>query len=154
MSLAIEFLSAHLEQVQTTQADYAKAAGIDPSLFTKLVQGEVTLSSKNVPKLLRGIRGEQARLEFLVKYLEDQIPADFNGEISVRLTKAGSPVSLAQEVGDEAAVEDQMIHAFSALPSDLYRRRVVKFLNHLKKDASLRDLFNRTLAYLEESDLK
>lgn len=154
MSLATEFLSAYLEQSETTQAEYSKAAGIDPSLFTKLIQGEVALNVKNVPKLLRGLDSESAKIEFLSKYLEEQIPPEFAGSVTVMLNKLTAPSGTAMEDSEKDSMEIQLVLAFAALPSDLYRRRLIKFLAHLKVDAGLRDLFTRTVAYLDDSDSK
>lgn len=152
MSLALEFLTDYLERTKTTQADFAKAAGVDPSLFTKLIQEEVGLNSKNVPKLLRGIHTEADRLEFLGKYLQEQIPDDLADGISVRISRAVPTGGALMEDAEEEPVDMQIMHAAAALPSDLYRRRLLRFLVHLRKDGGLRDLFTRTVAYLEESD--
>jgi transcriptional regulator with XRE-family HTH domain len=154
MSLALEFISAYLARSEITQADFSKAAGIDASLFTKLAQKEVGLNAKNVPKLLRGFRTEEDRLEFLSKYLEEQIPADLSHAITIHSKKQNGGDGMLMEDGEETPLDVQLVQAFAALPSDLYRRRVIRFLNHLKKDASLRDLFTRTVAYLEEQDVK
>lgn len=153
MSLALEFLDDYLKRTKTTQADFARAAGFDASLFTKLAQKEVSLSSKNVPKILRAISNDADRMRFLSKYLEDQIPGDFKESITVHFT--GQAAGLVMEAeAEEEPLDIQVTHAFNALPSDLYRRRLIRFLNHLKKDSGLRDLFTRTVAYLEESDTK
>lgn len=154
MSLALDYLSDYLERTKTTQADYAKSSGIDPSLFTKLVQKEVAMSGKNLPKLLRGIREDRERLDFLTAYLRDQIPADFADSITIHLNGQPAPDGGLMESGEEESLDAQIAQSFAALPSDLYRRRVIRFLNHLKKDGSLRDLFSRTVAYLEESDAR
>lgn len=150
MSLALEFLTDYLVRSKTTQADFAKAAGIDPSLFTKLVQEEVGLNSKNVPKLLRGIHNDGDRQDFLIKYLQEQIPADLSDSITVRVSRPTT--GALEEDRSEESLDAQIVRAFAALPSELYRRRVVRFLLHLRKDASLRDLFSRTCGYLEEAD--
>lgn len=152
MSLALEFLTDYLERTKTTQADFAKAAGVDPSLFTKLIQQEVGLNSKNVPKLLRGIHTEQDRLEFVGKYLQEQIPSDLSDGITIRVARSAAGLGVITEDPEEEPIDLQILHAAMSLPSDLYRRRLLRFICHLRKDAGLRDLFTRTVSYLEESD--
>lgn len=153
MSLALDFLSEHLAATGTTQADLAKAAGIDPSLFSQIKAGDVSINGKNFPKLMRGLRDDQARLEFLNAYLCDQIPQDYSDRISVRITPA-TPNGGVTEEETEEPLESQLVTVFAKLPSDNHRRRLIRFVKHLNKDDSLRRFFVKTVDYLEEADLK
>lgn len=148
MSLALEFLSSFFEVPKNTRADFAKAAGIDASLVTNILQGDVQLSSKNIPKLLRGFRTDHERREFLAAYLKDQVPRDFADDIRIHLSHLASGED-ANTAEDEAELQARLIRAWLDLPNAKYRRRVVNFLVDLRKDAALRDLFARTMAYRE-----
>lgn len=152
MNLAHDYLREHLQGPDLTQADFAKAAGMTASNVSDLLKGDVSISDRNVGKLLRGFRTEKERHDFLVAYLRDQVPDDYSNSITILLKSELEPTGLAE--AKEPSIEVQLATAFAALPSDLYRRRLIRFLNHLKKDAALRDLFVRTVAYLEESDQK
>lgn len=151
MSLALDFLSEYLASTGTTQVDYAKAAGIDPSLFSQIKTGDVTINGKNFPKLLRGLRDEPARLEFLNAHLRDQIPPDFAEKISVRITPSTKAPGFPAD-DSEVSLEAQVMTRFADLPSDKHRRRVIRFLKHLKGDHTLQALFVKTVDYLEQAD--
>lgn len=153
MSLALDYLREWLQRSECNQADFAKACGMTGANVTDILNGDVTVSARNLAKLLRGLRSEPERLDFLSAYLRDQVPSDYSDEINIRLRVPNGPLGV-MDAGDEEPLDLQMAQGFAALPSDLYRRRVVRFLNHLKKDSGLRDLFTRTVAYLEESDSK
>lgn len=147
---ALSVLTDYLSESDTTQAEFAKAAGIDPSLFSQIKAGDVAISGKNLGKLLRGIREEPVRLDFLKAYLNEQIPDDYQTAITVSLVNAPSGRWSIAEESSEPSLAEQMAHAFEALPSDLLRRRAIHLLTCLRNDTDLRDLFNRTVAYLEE----
>lgn len=149
MSLALEFLAAYFEQPATTKADFAKSAGVDPSLISQLLVGAVQISTKNLPRLLNGFRTDLERREFLAAHLRDQVPVEFADDVIVHQTSA--ILNEAAE-GDAAfKLEVHLVEAFGALPSEAYRRRVVRFLHHLRKDSALRDIFRRTMDYIDES---
>lgn len=152
MSLALDFLKEYLSRPDQTQADFAVAAGMTPPNVSDLLKGDVLLSDRNLPKILRGLRSERDRHDFLAAYLRDRVPADYADVISVHLKQPAVTGGLLMEDGEGEPLDVQIVHAFAALPSDLYRRRVIRFLGHLKKDPGLRDLFTRTVFYLEEAD--
>lgn len=144
MSLTVDFLREYFARPDVTQADYAKLAGIDPSLLTKLMQEEVLISSKNLRKLLRGFPHFTDRVAFLNAYLRDQLPGEYADAISIRLVK--TPES-ANEEGDQ---EESLLQAFEALPSDAYKRRVIRFVRQLGRDAELRRYFAMTMRYVDD----
>lgn len=151
MSLATDFLAEVFARKDYNQSDFARACGMTPTNVTDLLKGDVAISGRNLTKLLRGLRTEKDRLDFLTAYLCDQVPADYADEISIRLTAPAAACGMVMESSDPAnELEAQLILAFSALPSDLYRRRLLRLTQTLRKDADLRDLFARTMAYLEE----
>ncbi len=152
MSLALDFLKEYLSRPGQTQTDFAMSAGMTPTNVTDLLKGDVAVSDRNLAKLIRGFRTEKDRHDFLTGYLRDRVPADYADVITVHLRSPEGRPGLVMEDPAEDSLELQLTQAFAALPSDLYRRRVIRFLNHLKKDGSLRDLFTRTVAYLEEAD--
>jgi transcriptional regulator with XRE-family HTH domain len=152
MSLALDFLKEYLSRPSQTQGDFAQAAGMTPPNVSDLLKGDVMISDRNLSKILRGLRSEKDRHDFLAAYLRDRIPTDYAEIVSVHLKPPADQRGLVMETGEGEPLELQAMQAFASLPSDLYRRRVIRFLSHLKKDAGLRDLFTRTVAYLEESD--
>lgn len=149
MSLTTDFLADYLIRSEQSQADFARAAGMTQPNFSEILNGSVEVSARNIGKLIRGFREEHERDAFIAAYLRDQIPAENADRITVHLS---TPTGVLEErpEADRMNIEVEMIAAFDALPSDLYRRRVVKFLNKLRKDEELRDLFRRTMEYLEE----
>jgi transcriptional regulator with XRE-family HTH domain len=149
MSLAVDFLSEFFARGETTQTDFARAAGMTPTNVTDLLKGDVAISGRNLDKLLRGLRTEKDRKDFLTAFLRDQIPADYADDITIQL-QAHKTEGALEDPDDAGALEGQMILAFASLPSDLHRRRLVHFAQTLRGDAKLRDLFARTMAYLEE----
>lgn len=150
MSLALDFLKEYLSRSDVTQADYAKACGIDPSLFSQLKSGDVSVSSKNLPKLLRGLHTAKDRLDFLTSYLRDQVPNEYANMVAIQIGTGGESAWQVAESTDDSQLEPQALLAFAALPSRTYRLRIIRFLQTLRTDAKLRDLFGRTMAYLEE----
>lgn len=151
MSLAVDFLREFFARRETSQTDFARAAGMTPTNVTDLLKGDVAISGRNLDKLLRGFRSEKDRRDFLTAYLRDQIPADYADDITIQLRAPAE--GMVCEGGDERDTLDaQIMLGFAALPSDLFRRRLVNFVQHLRGDAQLRDLFARTVAYLEEED--
>lgn len=154
MSLALDFLKEYLNRPSQTQTDFAMAAGMTPTNVSDLLKGDVAISDRNLAKLIRGLRSEKDRHDFLTAYLRDRVPSDYADIITVHLRPPVVETGMVMEAGDDEPLDAQIIRAFASLPSDLYRRRVIRFLEHLKKDGSLRDLFTRLVAYLEEQDAK
>lgn len=148
MSLTVEFLKEYFARPDITQSDYAKTAGIDPSLLTKLMQEEVLVSSKNLKRLLRGFHEYSDKLAFLNAYLRDQVPDDFNDAISIRLIKAGTITGAADEFG-ESEEESALLQAFQSLPPG-YRPRIIRFTRQLARDGDLRRFFSMTMNYVDD----
>lgn len=153
MSLALDNLAEYLKRAAAsgdTKADFARASGVHPSLITNILDGDVALSGKNVPKILQGFRTKDDRLAFLLAYLHDEIPQEHANEISVQLAKSSTEGLAESSIAD--AQEAQLLEAFFALPSDAYRRRVVTLVRALRSDAQLRDLFKSTVDYIQPDD--
>lgn len=149
MSLAIDFLRGYFSRPDApSQADFAKASGMTGANVTDLLNAQVGISGRNVSKLLRGLGNDPDRLAFLAAYLRDEVPSDFADAIHIGVRTSG----LEEPPEGEQSLQDDLLQAFAALPSDMHRRRTVKFLQHLRRDHGLRDLFARTCVYLEEAD--
>jgi hypothetical protein len=153
MSHAIDFLGDYFESkpgepgTRNTKADFAKAAGIDPSLVTQILQSTVQLSSKNVQKLLLGFRSDQERREFLTAYLRDQVPPYLADD--VHITIAHHAVSESSD-SDAAQMEISLIAAFNDLTRKSDRLLAVRFLQQIRTDGDLRDLFRRAMRYIDD----
>lgn len=153
MSLAIDFLTDFLERTDQKQADFARTAGMTQPNLNDILKGHVEVSSRNLAKLLRGIRADYERDAFIAAYLRDQIPGDMADRVHVHLTRAKGEGMVMEEAEGADLLEANLAVAFAALPSDSYRKRVVRFLQQLRKDADLRDLFRRTMDYVDDGVL-
>lgn len=143
-NLALDYLREHL--ANKTQLAFAQAAGMTAQNIGDILRGDVAISDRNLPKLLRAFDEEAQRQEFLAAYLRDRVPNEYADVVQIVARGA------AVRESTSADVTADLLEAFTALPSDLYRRRVVRLLQQLRRDDALRDLFVRTVAYLEEAD--
>lgn len=149
MSLATDFLADYIERSEQTQTDFARAAGMTPTNITEILKGTVNVSGRNLANLLRGIRDDHERDAFLAAYLRDNIPTDMADRVQVHLTRHRTGEAV-MEGDDRANLEAELVLAFATLPNETYRRRVVRFLQQLRRDAELRDLFRRTMEYVDD----
>jgi hypothetical protein len=148
MNLALEFLKDYFEKPDAlNQGDFAKACGMSAANVSDLLSERISISSRNLNNLLRGFRDEGDQAAFLTAFLRDQVPVDFVDDVVIQHKK---PSVLKEDSDAIVDTETEMIRAFSELPSDLFRRRVVIFLQHLRKDPDVRDLFTRTVAFLDK----
>ena len=156
MSLAKDFLSDYLSRHDLTQVDYAKAAGMTQTNLSDILKGDVEVSSRNLAKLLRGMPDDHERDAFIAAHCRDQVPSDQAERVLIHVTKsaARSGTLMEDQASYGATLQEELLTAFNELPSAAYQRRVIRLLRHLRKDADLRDLFSRTVAYLEDDDSK
>jgi predicted transcriptional regulator len=154
MGLATDYLSDYLQRLDLTQVDFAKAAGMTQTNLSDILKGDVEVSARNIGKLLRGLSDESERDAFIAAHLRDQIPEDQAERVVVHVSKPDDQRGgvMEDKPDNDTIIEAELVAAFAALPSSTYRKRVLRLLRHLRKDADLRDLFSRTVAYLEDSD--
>lgn len=151
MSLATDFLTDYLGRTQMTASEFSRASGIPASNLSEIFKGDVEISGRNLGKFLRGIREEHERDGFLAAYLRGSIPEDQATRVLVHV-KQDKRAAVAE--GSEASLEADLAAAFDQLPNDTYRRRVVRFLAQLRRDEELRELFRRTMDYVDDGNMQ
>jgi transcriptional regulator with XRE-family HTH domain len=139
VSLSVAFLKDYFAARPGTQGEFAETAGIDPSLLSKLFVGQVSISAKNLPRLLAGLPTEGDKLRFLTAYLRDQIPTEHAHQVEIRV--AGGP---RPSVGEPEA---ELLAVLALLPPKT-RRDLALFARALREDAHLRTVFNNLLRYI------
>lgn len=150
MSLATEFLIDYIERAEQTQADFARLAGMTPTNLTEILKGSVKIGARNIDGLLRAITSGAERARFIHAHLNDQIPSDLADSVTVHITQQAEPGMVMEGGNEEAQLEAELIAAYRALTTLTYKRRVVRFLRQLKRDADLRDLFQRIMGYVDD----
>lgn len=146
VSLALDFLRAHLEHQQISQAEFARRCDMTPANFSEVINGTVALSARNLERLLRGFKDEQDQLEFLAAYLRDEIPKEYADRIEVSSGKR----SFIVEEG--AAGDADLVANYSALPTKKLREAVQICLRQLRIDSEFRALFVQTMNYMIGDD--
>jgi transcriptional regulator with XRE-family HTH domain len=149
VSASLDFLHEYLKREDITQAAFADACGMAPSNLSAILNRDIAIGSDNIPRLMRGVRGHEAKLRLLATYLRDQVPREFSNEIAVHLGASGESASgLVMETTDSHSQTSALASAFRELPSEKLQDAVLSFVQQLRDDGELRDVFLRMTAYL------
>lgn len=149
--LAAEMLRSYLKDSGTSQADFAKAAGMDASTLTGILSLDISISAKNLPKLLRAFPVHNDKLSFLAAYLRDQVPSEHTDEVSIEVNpmRPGATSGALCEVDIDPArlFADAAIAAIGQLPAQT-QEQLYHLAKALRQDADLRTVFQGIMRYV------
>jgi len=121
-----------------TEPLLARACDLAPSTIGDLINGEIAVSEKNLARILHGFPDVRDQVDLLLAYLRGQVPSSLRGAVTI---EAADTQWL---LGEAPAASDPLV----ALPPKL-RDEVASIARRMAEDAQLRDLFGRTVRYLD-----
>jgi transcriptional regulator with XRE-family HTH domain len=135
-----------IERRKMTNAELARLCGVAPSTIGDFIDGQITVTKKNLPTILRGVTHRRDQIELVLAHLRDETPEEFRAEIEIRLAQA-------QQLEEPEAQDDTLaaVSELSLLPKRL-RAHLISLMRRLAGDAQLRDLVARTVSYLDDED--
>jgi hypothetical protein len=106
-----------------------------------LINGKIAVSEKNLARILHGFPDVQDQIGLLLAYLRGQVPASLRGAVTIEAVGTQWLLNEAPAAADPLA----------ALPPKL-RDEIASISSRMAEDAQLRDLFGRTIRYLNGED--
>jgi transcriptional regulator with XRE-family HTH domain len=138
-------LERFLVRQDLTQAELAKLCGVAAPTIGHYLSGGIEVSRKNLAKILRGISAHDDQVHLLLAYLDDQIPQELRGAVSI--VAAGEPMvsEAAATYADPFADALAGVHAAT-------RESLEALVDRLKDDKDLCELVERTVAYIGDDE--
>jgi len=134
-------IEAAIQRRDSNRAALARACGLAPSTIGDLINGKIAVSEKNLARILHGFPDARDQVELLLAYLRGQVPSSLRGAVTIEAAGTQWLLSEAPAAADPLA----------ALPPKL-RDEVASIARRMAEDAQLRDLFGRTVRYLDGED--
>jgi transcriptional regulator with XRE-family HTH domain len=134
-------IEAAIQRRDSNRAALARACGLAPSTIGDLINGKIAVSEKNLARILHGFPDARDQVELLLAYLRGQVPSSLRGAVTIEAADTQWLLSEAPAAADPLA----------ALPPKL-RDEVASIARRMAEDAQLRDLFGRTVRYLDGED--
>ena len=131
-------LEAAIQRRNSNRAALARACDLAPSTIGDLINGEIAVSEKNLARILHGFPDVRDQVDLLLAYLRGQVPSSLRGAVTI---EAADTQWL---LGEAPAASDPLV----ALPPKL-RDEVASIARRMAEDAQLRDLFGRTVRYVD-----
>jgi transcriptional regulator with XRE-family HTH domain len=130
-------IEAAIQRRDSNRAALARACGLAPSTIGDLINGKIAVSEKNLARILHGFPDARDQVELLLAYLRGQVPSSLRGAVTIEAADTQWLLSEADPL--------------AALPPKL-RDEVASIARRMAEDAQLRDLFGRTVRYLDGED--
>lgn len=147
MSFATDALKQILNSEDTTRADYAQSCGMHVTNLYDILNGKVPISTRNIGKLLGALPQRDQKRRLLIAYLQDAVPPDMEGEISII---AGAPPLMMLAEGEtpygKPDTTTQLVQRFAALSPET-QDQILRLVMTIQRDDELRAAFTALMHY-------